>query len=155
MIFLKQLLAPVLMPLLVIAVTLAATQTFRLKLADSRLATADATSAQMGQTITAMQVSLDAIEASVRRAEAAQQRLATTQATLNTSLGKIPAKIEAIRHENNAFKVWADTVLPADAARLRERPAIAGAEGYLHWLSGRDDLPAVGDRAKNESAIAH
>lgn len=155
MILLKQLLTPLLLPLLIALAVFAGMQTLRFNAADNRATQAEASTAVMQAAITGMESSIDALDESVKRTEKTYERLATTQASLSQSLAKSQKTIEALRHENSAFKTWADTALPIAAQRLRERPAITGAEDYLRWLSSRDELPAVGNGTNGQPAPAH
>lgn len=50
-------------------------------------------------------------------------------------------QIEELKRENAALRRWADTPLPADVIRLRERPALAGGAAYREWLSQSDAVP--------------
>ncbi|WNJ80511.1 Rz-like lysis system protein LysB [Cedecea neteri] len=50
-------------------------------------------------------------------------------------------RIEELKRENEDLRRWADTPLPADIVRLRERPAIAGGAAYREWLSQSDAVP--------------
>ena len=47
-------------------------------------------------------------------------------------------RIEELKRENEDLRRWADTPLPADIIRLRERPALAGGAAYREWLSESD-----------------
>jgi len=47
-------------------------------------------------------------------------------------------RIEELKRENEDLRRWADTPLPADIIRLRERPAFAGGADYREWLSESD-----------------
>ncbi|MGS8051632.1 Rz-like lysis system protein LysB [Escherichia marmotae] len=47
-------------------------------------------------------------------------------------------RIEELKRENEDLRRWADTPLPADIIRLRERPALAGGASYREWLSQSD-----------------
>ena len=47
-------------------------------------------------------------------------------------------RIEELKRENEDLRRWADTPLPADIIRLRERPALAGGAAYHEWLSEGD-----------------
>jgi LysB family phage lysis regulatory protein len=47
-------------------------------------------------------------------------------------------RIEELKRENEDLRRWADTPLPADIIRLRERPALAGGAAYREWLSQSD-----------------
>lgn len=51
---------------------------------------------------------------------------------------------ETLRRENQEFKSWAESALPADVIRLRSRPAITGAAGYQSWLQQSHGLHAAG-----------
>lgn len=50
-------------------------------------------------------------------------------------------RIEELKRENEDLRHWADTPLPADIIRLRERPALAGGAAYREWLSQSDAVP--------------
>ncbi|WP_343648955.1 Rz-like lysis system protein LysB [Enterobacter sp.] len=47
-------------------------------------------------------------------------------------------RIEELKRENEDLRRWADTPLPDDIIRLRERPALAGGAAYREWLSQSD-----------------
>ncbi|WP_313772605.1 Rz-like lysis system protein LysB [Enterobacter huaxiensis] len=47
-------------------------------------------------------------------------------------------RIEELKRENEDLRRWADTRLPADIIRLRDRPALAGGAAYREWLSEGD-----------------
>jgi LysB family phage lysis regulatory protein len=49
-------------------------------------------------------------------------------------------QIKELKRENTELREWADVELPAAARRLRERPALTGADAYRDWLSGRNAL---------------
>lgn len=50
-------------------------------------------------------------------------------------------RIEELKRENEDLRRWADTPLPADIIRLRDRPALAGGAAYREWLSKSDPVP--------------
>lgn len=50
-------------------------------------------------------------------------------------------RIEELKRENEDLRRWADTPLPADIIRLRERPTLAGGAAYREWLSKSDAMP--------------
>ncbi|WP_374684575.1 Rz-like lysis system protein LysB [Scandinavium manionii] len=50
-------------------------------------------------------------------------------------------RIEELKRENDDLQRWADTLLPADVVRLRERPAVTGGAAYREWLSKGDTVP--------------
>lgn len=47
-------------------------------------------------------------------------------------------RIEELKRENEDLRRWADTPLPADIIRVRERPALARGAAYREWLSQSD-----------------
>lgn len=54
--------------------------------------------------------------------------------------------IEELTRENEAYRRWDNTALPAAAVRLRQRPAITGGQSYRDWLSKNNALPPAGSR---------
>lgn len=64
-----------------------------------------------------------------------QQKLLTLQGELRTGLAKREQQIEDLKHEIKELQEWADSPLPDAARRLRQRPAITGADAYRQWLS--------------------
>lgn len=54
--------------------------------------------------------------------------------------------IEELTRENEAYRRWDNTALPAAAVRLRQRPVITGGQSYHDWLSQNNALPPAGSR---------
>jgi len=75
-----------------------------------------------------------------------QARLRTQQDQLRQGLANRERTIEALKRENTELRDWADQPLPDAARRLRERPALTGADAYRQWLSGRGAVPPAGNR---------
>lgn len=76
----------------------------------------------------------------------AQSQLRSQQEQLRQGLAKRERTIEVLKRENDELRKWADQSLPDAARRLRERPALTGADAYRDWLSGRDAVRAAGDQ---------
>jgi LysB family phage lysis regulatory protein len=74
-----------------------------------------------------------------------QASLRIQQDQLRQSLTKREQTIEALKRENAELRIWADQPLPDAARRLREHPALTGADAYRQWLSGRGSVPAAGN----------
>ncbi|WP_413514424.1 Rz-like lysis system protein LysB [Serratia proteamaculans] len=53
-------------------------------------------------------------------------------------------KIQRLLNENQNLRDWFNTSLPADVARLHQRPGFTGAANYLRWLSGGEPVPDTG-----------
>ncbi|HEN3639523.1 Rz-like lysis system protein LysB [Yersinia enterocolitica] len=59
------------------------------------------------------------------------------------------SKIKRLSRENEALRRWADTPLPDDIIRLRQRPALTGAADYRQWLSEGHSMPISGGKPTN------
>jgi len=68
----------------------------------------------------------------------AQMRLYAAAEQTTALLRNRQHRIEELKRENEVLRRWADTPLPADIIRLRERPALAGGAAYRQWLSESD-----------------
>ena len=77
-----------------------------------------------------------------------QHRLRRLNDDLRQGLAVRTQQIEVLKRENTALRDWAAQPLPDLARRLRERPALTGADAYRQWLSGRGAMPTASDRAK-------
>ena len=78
----------------------------------------------------------------------AQSQLRSLHDQLRQGLTLREQQIEVLKRENTALRDWTAQPLPDVARRLRERPALTGADAYRQWLSGRGAVPAAGDRAQ-------
>ena len=78
----------------------------------------------------------------------AQSQLRSLHDQLRQGLTLREQQIEVLKRENTVLRNWAAQSLPDVARRLRERPALTGADAYRQWLSGRGAVPAAGDRAQ-------
>lgn len=67
-----------------------------------------------------------------------QMRLYAAAEQTSAQLRNRQHRIEELKRENEDLRRWADTALPADIIRLRERPALAGGAAYREWLSQSD-----------------
>ena len=76
----------------------------------------------------------------------AQSALRTQQDQLRQGLAKRERTIEELKLENAELRTWATQPLPDAARRLRERPALTGADAYRQWMSGRGAVPVAGDQ---------
>lgn len=87
----------------------------------------------------------NALRATLQQERNAQTTLRTQQDLLRQGLAKHELTIEALKRENADLRNWATQPLPDAARRLRERPALTGADAYRQWLSGRGALHPAGD----------
>lgn len=70
-----------------------------------------------------------------------QARLYAAAESTNALLRSRQRRIEELKRENEDLRRWADTLLPADIIRMRERPALAKGAAYREWLSQGDAVP--------------
>lgn len=70
-----------------------------------------------------------------------QMRLYAAAEDTRALLHQRQGRIEELKRENEDLRRWADTLLPPDVIRLRERPALTGGAAYREWLSKGDAVP--------------
>ncbi len=70
-----------------------------------------------------------------------QVRLYAAAEQTTAQLRRRRHRAEELKRENGDLRRWADTPLPADIIRLRDRPALAGGAAYRQWLSQSDAVP--------------
>lgn len=95
------------------------------------------------------------LKSELARERDSQAKLLALQGELRQGLAKRERVIEVLKHENQQLREWADQPLPDAARRLRERPALTGADAYRQWLSGSRPVSAAGDGADPERQPAH
>ena len=78
----------------------------------------------------------------------AQSQLRSLHDQLRQGLARREQQIEVLKRENTVLRDWAAQPLPDVARRLRERPALTGADAYRQWLSGRGAVPTASHRPK-------
>ena len=78
----------------------------------------------------------------------AQSQLRSLHDQLRQGLARREQQIEVLKRENTVLRDWAAQPLPDVARRLRERPALTGADAYRQWLSGGGSVPTASDPAK-------
>ena len=75
----------------------------------------------------------------------AQSKLRSLHDQLRQGLTLREQQIEVLKRENTVLRDWAAQSLPDVARRLRERPALTGADAYREWLSSGRAVHAPGD----------
>ncbi|HEN3626253.1 TPA: LysB family phage lysis regulatory protein [Yersinia enterocolitica] len=79
----------------------------------------------------------------------AQAQLRQQVASADQLLAQRNSHIKRLYRENATLRRWADTPLPDDIVRLRQRPAFTGAADYRQWLSQGHSLPVSGGQPAN------
>ncbi|UUE38716.1 Rz-like lysis system protein LysB [Pectobacterium aroidearum] len=87
---------------------------------------------------------LSVLDDRLKRSDEEQARLRDLAVQNRAALSDRQKLIERLKRENQELKHWADTLLPADIVRLRQRPALAGGSAYRKWLSEVDAVPVPG-----------
>jgi LysB family phage lysis regulatory protein len=117
----------------------------RIKLADSATRHAIGREATAQEAAERHRLSAETMLNTLNDERQAQTRLRTTQNQLRQSLASRQQQIEELKRENKELQDWAAQPLPDLARRLRQRPALTGADAYHQWMSGRGALPVAGD----------
>ena len=94
------------------------------------------------------------LKSTLERERDGQAQLLKIQSELRQSLATRQRTIEALKHENDQLLDWARQPLPDAARRLRERPALTGADAYRQWLSGSGAVRPAGDGAERQRGSA-
>lgn len=83
--------------------------------------------------------------------QAAAGQLAQEEKSLRNDLNDVhrlalirEQKIQRLLNENQILRDWFNTPLPADVARLHQRPGFTGTADYLRWLSDGEPVPNTG-----------
>ncbi|MFV8800743.1 Rz-like lysis system protein LysB [Yersinia sp. LJYL362] len=79
----------------------------------------------------------------------AQAQLRQQVANADQLLAQRNSQLKRLYRENETLRRWADTPLPDDIVRLRQRPALTGATDYRQWLSESHSLPVSGSQPTN------
>lgn len=66
---------------------------------------------------------------------------------LRVGLADRRRQIEDLKRDNEDLRQWADQPMPDAARRLRDRPALTGADAYRDWLSRSRAVRPAGDGA--------
>lgn len=90
------------------------------------------------------------LKSSLERERDGQAQLLKIQGELRQGLATRQRTIEVLKHENDQLRDWARQLLPDAARRLRERPALTGADAYRQWLSGGGPVRPAGDGADGQ-----
>lgn len=94
------------------------------------------------------------LKSTLQRERDGQAQLLKIQGELRQGLAARQRTIEALKHENDQLRDWARQPLPDAARRLRERPALIGADAYRQWLSGSGAVRAASDGADHQRGSA-
>ena len=96
------------------------------------------------------QLVIDALWRNAQSLEDRRRQLAETQADLTRTASNRLAHIQELQHENARIRRWADTRLPDAIGRMRDRPAVTGADAYREALPDTESVHASGQPSDNQ-----
>lgn len=114
------------------------------------LALAQQTVRDSQREIDARERAITALKADAAEKAEQQKRLDAVRSTLDAKQTRIHAETRRIIHESPENRAWADTVLPADVARLQTSPALAGSGDYLQRVPDGDAVSPIGNGPGDE-----
>ena len=117
---------------------------FYVKALRAELVDAQNTARTAQETVDRLDATIADMQNKEREHTTALAQLEAKRERIAASLAQTETDFEALKHENEALRAWADSSLPDDVVRLYSRPAITGADD---WLAMRADhaLHAAGD----------
>jgi len=121
-----------------------------------RLEAADSRAAQAERQLLTAEDTIEQLRDSQQRIAELYREAATAQANLERAASRRESEIRRLQRENQKLREWADLPLPDDVIRMRQRPALIGADDYRQYLSDAEPLHAAGgepgDQRRPESA---
>lgn len=136
----NRLLAAVVILALVIAVTWALWQ--RTNAAEARADLAEQQLAESMQREAQNMVVINALWDNARRQANQRRALAQQQASLARTASNRLTTIEELHRENETLRAWATAPLPDAISRMRQRPAVTGADAYHQSVRDPEPLHA-------------
>lgn len=112
------------------------------------------TSSALAQSLATTQATANQLNSTLEIERAAKVAVLKLHGQLRTDLNNRERQIEGLKRENKALQDWANQPLPDAARRLRERPAITGADAYRKWLSSGGAVHPAGDIAGQQRPVA-
>lgn len=98
---------------------------------------------QAHEAIAIQRASLQSLDRLLTEQRVDLARLASLQDDFRHALESRRLTLETLKRAHPQVRQWADTVLPDPVIRLRERPALTGADAYAEHLRTRRPLPPV------------
>ena len=117
---------------------------FYVKALRAELVDAQNTARTAQETVDRLDATIADMQNKEREHTTALAQLEAKRERIAASLAQTETDFEALKHENEALRAWADSPLPDDVVRLYSRPAITGADDWLAMRAGHA-LHAAGD----------
>lgn len=118
----------------------------RLELANAALATQTQKAQDAQAAADRYLATVNTLKSTLDTERAGQAKLLAVQGQLRQALADRQHLIVSLTNENEELRQWVIQPLPDTARRLRERPALTGADAYREWLSSGRAVHAPGDK---------
>ncbi|HEI8506080.1 TPA: LysB family phage lysis regulatory protein [Serratia marcescens] len=109
-----------------------------------RLDTARRDNDRLAAALTDTRTAIDTLQAAAGRLAHEEEKLRGDLTVAHRLALTREQKIQRLLNENQQLRDWFNTALPADVARLHQRPGFTGAADYLRWLSESESVPNPG-----------
>ncbi|HGM5231029.1 TPA: Rz-like lysis system protein LysB [Serratia marcescens] len=109
-----------------------------------RLESARQENGRIAAALTDTRAAIDTLQAAAGRLAQGEEKLRDDLAAAHRLALTREQKIQRLLNENQQLRDWFNTALPADVARLHQRPGFTGAADYLRWLSESESVPNPG-----------
>lgn len=109
-----------------------------------RLDTARRDNDRLAAALTDTRTAIDTLQAAAGRLAQEEEKLRGDLTVAHRLALTREQKIQRLLNENQQLRDWFNTALPADVARLHQRPGFTGAADYLRWLSESESVPNPG-----------
>ncbi|MGB8667748.1 MAG: Rz-like lysis system protein LysB [Serratia inhibens] len=109
-----------------------------------RLSEAQQENGRIAAALADTRAAVDTLQAAAGRLAQEEEALREDLSTAHRLALTREQKIQRLLNENQQLRDWFNTALPADVARLHQRPGFTGAADYLRWLSDGEPMPDTG-----------
>lgn len=126
---------------LVLALVVAGWMKWQVVTLDERLESARQENGRIAAALTDTRAAIDTLQAAAGVLAQEEEKLRDDLAAVHRLALTREQKIQRLLNENQQLRDWFNTALPADVARLHQRPGFTGAADYLRWLSESESVP--------------
>ncbi|HFI5325136.1 TPA: Rz-like lysis system protein LysB [Serratia liquefaciens] len=109
-----------------------------------RLDEAQRENVRISAALTVTRTAISTLQTAVRQLAQEEQSLRNDLNNAHRLALTREQKIQRLLNENQTLRDWFNTPLPADVARLHQRPGFTDAADYLRWLSDGEPVPDPG-----------
>lgn len=130
--------------LLVLALTVAGWLKWRVVALGDQLGEAQRENGRISTALTDTRAAITTLQAATTKLAEEEQSLRIDLNNAHRLALTREQKIQRLLNENQILRDWFNTPLPADVARLHQRPGFTRAADYLRWLSDGEPVPDTG-----------